>query len=268
MNMSFLPGLRRLPWLALFAALILTGCSETAGLRLAPVSAVSGTVSYKERMALPPDAELVVLLYQQTADGRLRVAEYRTPTAGRNVPLPFRVVVSPEYTATSYELEAAIMSGGSTLFFTPAPVKVVPGQSGVAVWTQRVIQPAVAPGAVVAVPELAGTRWLLTEVGGQPAATYPGQPEAHLLFTPSGNGMGRISGSDGCNNLVGSYTLNGTILAFDHMGSTMRLCPQGDAQARALASALGRTTSLRLEGNRLELMRGNERLAVFEARNL
>ena len=87
MNMSFLSGLRCLPWLPLFAALILTGCSETAGMRLAPVSSVSGTVSYKERIALPPDAELVVLLYQRTPDGRLRVAEDRTPTAGRNVPL-------------------------------------------------------------------------------------------------------------------------------------------------------------------------------------
>ena len=267
MNMSFLSGLRCLPWLPLFAALILTGCSETAGMRLAPVSSVSGTVSYKERIALSPDAELVVLLYQRTPDGRLRVAEDRTPTAGRNVPLPFRVVVSPENTATSYELEAAIMSGGSRLFFTPAPITVEPGQNDVAVWTQRVIEPAAFPPDAAAA-ELAGTRWLLTEVGGQPARMYPGQPEAHLLFTPADNGVGRISGSDGCNNLVGSYTLNGTILAFDHMGSTMRLCPQGDAQARALTSALGQTTSLRLQGNRLELMRGNERLATFEARNL
>lgn len=267
MNMSFLSGLRCLPWLPLFAVLILTGCSETSNLRLAPVSSVSGTVAYRERMALPPDAELVVLLYQRTADGRLRVAEERTPTAGRNVPLPFRIVVSPENTASSYELEAAIMSGGSTLFFTPAPVVVQPGQNDVAVWTQRVIEPQAVASPAPA-PELTGRRWLLTEVGGLPVRAYPGQPEAHLVFTPADGGVGRISGSDGCNSLVGSYTLKGGAIAFDHMGSTMRLCPQGDEQARALASAFGRTTAIRLEGNRLELMGGNERLATFEARNL
>ena len=46
----------------------------------------------------------------------------------------------------------------------------------------------------------------LVELNGKPAEVYDNQPEPHLLFNPEG-AQGRISGSDGCNSLIGSYTL-------------------------------------------------------------
>lgn len=263
MILSFSPRLRCLPWLPLLAVLVLAGCSETQTPRVDPVTTITGTASYRERMALPPDAELVVLLYKRTPEGRLRVAEERTPTRGNNVPLPFRLVGSTESSA-SYEMEAAIISNGTPLFATPAPVPVQPAQGNVDLWLRRVTEAASAP---VSVPLLAGTPWMLTEVGGKPVEIYPGQPQPQLLFAPVENGVGRVSGSDGCNSLVGTYMLNGTGIRFDHMGSTMKLCPQGEAQARALAQALQRAESIRLAGNQLELLTPEGRIATFAAGN-
>lgn len=263
MILSFSPRLRCLPWLPLLAALVLAGCSETQTPRIHPVTTIAGTASYRERMALPPDAELVVLLYKRTPDGRLRVAEERTPTRGNNVPLPFRLVGPTESTAP-YEVEAVILSNGTSLFATPAPIPVQPAQGNVDLWLRRVTE---ADPAAPSVPVLAGTPWMLTELGGKPVEIFPGQPQPQLLFAPVENGVGRVSGSDGCNSLVGTYALSGTGIRFDHMGSTMKLCPQGEAQARALAQALSRTESVRLAGNRLELLTPEGRIATFEAGN-
>ena len=160
------------------------------------------------------------------------VAEERASTEGRNVPLPFSIACpAADSSSMSYELEAAISSGGTTLFATTRPLMVHPGDADIMVLTHRVMD------AAPVTDGLAGTRWKLVELNGKPAEVYDNQPEPHLLFNPEG-AQGRISGSDGCNSLIGSYTLQGDRIGFSQLGSTMMLCPKGDAQARALAQAL------------------------------
>ena len=253
--------------LALFTlSAALGGCAASQK----PSASVAGTVVYRERMALPPDAEVTVSLYETTAEGRRLVFGDRQPVAGRNIPLPFRIAVPADVAAC--ELEAAIVVGGTTLFATPAPVPARPGDEGVTLLTQRVMErsggaadvPADVPADGLA-EGLAGVRWKLVELNGKPAEVYADQPEPHLLFDPA---EGRLSGSDGCNRLIGGYTLTGGRIAFGQLGSTMMLCPKGDAQARALAQALAAATSVSRSGDRLSLYGGKARLAVFEARAL
>ena len=102
------------------------------------------------------------------------------------------------------------------------------------------------------------------ELNGKPTEVYDNQPEPYLLFNPEG-AQGRISGSDGCNSLIGSYTLQGDRIGFSQLGSTMMLCPKGDAQARALAQALSGATSVSHSGDTLDLWSGKTRVARFKA---
>ena len=90
-----------------------------------PTVPLTGMVTYRERMALPPDAELTVTLHRKTSDGRMLVAEERASTEGRNVPLPFSIACpAADSSSMSYELEAAISSGGTTLFATTVELPI------------------------------------------------------------------------------------------------------------------------------------------------
>ena len=229
--MKNIPLLSRAPrfshmLLAVLASVVFGGCSpyQKAAPQPEPTVPLTGMVTYRARMALPPDAELTVTLHRKTSDGRMLVAEERASTEGRNVPLPFSIACpAADSSSMSYELEAAISSGGTTLFATTRPLMVHPGDADIMVLTHRVMD------AVPVTDGLAGTRWKLVELNGKPAEVYDNQPEPHLLFNPEG-AQGRISGSDGCNSLIGSYTLQGDRIGFSQLGSTMMLCPKGDAQ--------------------------------------
>lgn len=236
-----------------------------------------GVVTYRERMALPPDATLVIRLYHREGHGdRSLAAELRLPVAGRNVPLPFRIAV-PETRADGaagapakqtgqtadpiHELQAEI-HGDDLLLFASEDI-ALPRKDGqnLKIMTHRVL-----PETAV-LPEtnetLAGARWRLSEVFGQPARAYDNQQEPHLVFMPEDANRGRIGGSDGCNRILGAYERKGDSVRFSGLGATMMLCPEGEEQANAYARALHEANAWRLTEDRLELRDGDRVLAVF-----
>ena len=96
--MKNIPLLSRAPrfshmLLAVLASVVFGGCSpyQKAAPQPEPTVPLTGMVTYRERMALPPDAGLTVTLHRKTSDGRMLVAEERASTEGRNVPLPFSI---------------------------------------------------------------------------------------------------------------------------------------------------------------------------------
>jgi len=60
----------------------------------------------------------------------------------------------------------------------------------------------------------------------------PGRPRLVL------SGDGNLSGTDGCNRLIGSWEQDGQTVRFLRVGSTMMACPEVDAWLAALDSAL------------------------------
>lgn len=89
---------------------------------------VTGTVTYRERFALPPDAELRVTLYE-TKGGEAAptfIAEQTVPRPGQ-VPLRFRVAFPPSVidARAGYSLVARIEIGARTLFINERPVPVL-----------------------------------------------------------------------------------------------------------------------------------------------
>ncbi len=124
---------------------------------------------------------------------------------------------------------------------------------------------AVACSAVRTQPDIPKTQqvdgtWQITKIQGQKAQQYLDQPRPELVFTETqqdDNGVyGRLGGSDGCNRLLGEFRfMPKSGLQFSYLGSTRMLCPQGDAQATAIANALNDTMSWRMARKKLELMR-------------
>lgn len=100
--------------------------------------AATGTLAYPQRIALPPDAMVVV---QATgADGAV-LAETRQPTNGAQVPLPFSLDL-PETTGAS--LRAAVIVGADVAWLSPA-VALADG-AGTADLGQVALRPYRAPG--------------------------------------------------------------------------------------------------------------------------
>jgi heat shock protein HslJ len=105
---------------------------------------------------------------------------------------------------------------------------------------------------------LAGTEWVLSTLNGNP-------PVAGTEITLDFGEDGSISGTDGCNRFMGSYTQNGTSLTFGPLASTMMACPDDISnQAKTFSDALGVTQSFSTADGSLSLIHtGNAAIATF-----
>jgi copper homeostasis protein (lipoprotein) len=108
-----------------------------------------------------------------------------------------------------------------------------------------------------------GTYWKLTELNGTAVVPIERRSEAHVIF----DSEGRFAGSDGCNRMFGSYTLEGEKIHFGRVGSTLMACPDG-TRDREFVESLGKTLKWRTLGSLLELRSGDDALlARFEAKH-
>lgn len=93
------------------------------------VSTVKGTVTYRERIALPPDAVVEVWITDVSPPilGLPPLAEATVRPEGRQVPLPFELRYDPDRVdpTRDYAVKAAILSGRDILFQTEATIPVI-----------------------------------------------------------------------------------------------------------------------------------------------
>ena len=109
---------------------------------------------------------------------------------------------------------------------------------------------------------LEGTSWRAIEIAGKPTPTQDPKREVHLLFHPEG----RVSGSDGCNSIMGSYQLKGDAVTFGQIASTLMACRNTGGIEHAFRDALESATRLTLTGDRMELSDSTgKRVAAFRA---
>lgn len=113
---------------------------------------------------------------------------------------------------------------------------------------------------------LVGTYWKLMTLDGQPVAVADNQREAHLILGEDG----RVSGSTGCNRLMGSYRLEGDTLTFSRLASTRMACPGDMARLeQAWLAALSETAHYSIADQSLELQNAEDRaLAELKANAL
>lgn len=214
------------------------------------VKALDGTLFYRERMMLPPD--VLVSASLASPDGKAVAASLR-PAQGQGQ-LSFRVHYLGQDFDERAMLSACILYGAEPLFATPAPVDVALDA------VPSVLLHHAIPSEEAS-PKLKDTYWRLKEVGGRPAEHYDDQPEAHLILKDKGE----ATGSDGCNNFFMNWSGQEDALTFTPGGATLRLCPHGEEQARALYEALPAVNSFRIKGTTLKLLSGGRVTVVFEA---
>lgn len=114
----------------LIAAFGLIGCMDAGGPPPRPFPGqgfLSGTVTYRERMALPRGATVEVSIIDASrADARARtVAVTRFPTRGQQVPIAY----SLRYRGFSpdWQVRAAIKDRGRLIFTTDTAQRIPPG---------------------------------------------------------------------------------------------------------------------------------------------
>jgi heat shock protein HslJ len=110
---------------------------------------------------------------------------------------------------------------------------------------------------------LVGPYWRAIELAGKLVPTQDAKREAHLIFQAGG----RLSGSDGCNQLTGSYELKGDAIAFGQLAGTQMACINIGNTDQTFRDALKRATRVTAAADRLQFSdAAGTRLAVFAAR--
>ena len=120
-----------------------------------------------------------------------------------------------------------------------------------------------APAATAATVPLESTYWKLTEIGGMAAVGGSNANEASLVLNAEGK---KLTGSTGCNPLLGSYKLRDSSLHFKLAGMTKTACSDAlRKQEEAFVEILKETTNYRIVGDTLELRDKQELIAKFQA---
>jgi len=244
---------------------------------------LKGTATYRERMALPPNAVFVATLEDVSrADAPAEViARARIEHPG-DPPIPFEIPYEPSGINPShrYAVQARILIDGKVFFTTGQRNPVfMTGQSNEAALLLRragasttaggsaetsASQPAASGGN--ATTALENTYWKLTHLGDTPIRMASQQQEPHFVLNSESH---RVNGSGGCNRLTGSYELHGDQLAFSQMVGTMMACLEGMETEKAFLDVLKQVNKWKITGQQLELFDATgSLLASFEARHL
>lgn len=108
-----------------------------------------------------------------------------------------------------------------------------------------------------AAPGIEGVTWVID------GAHQAGRPVPTIQLT-----AGRLTGSDGCNNIVGTYQRRGSaglVIPGEGLAKTKMAC-DNMAEADAFTTALGQVRSFRIRGKSLRLLNAKGRtIARFTA---
>lgn len=175
------------------------------------------TVTYRERIALPPDAELELSIQDVSrADAPAKTITFaRIPI--QRVPVTVRLGVDEAQIdeRLSYTVRGQIYSGDEVLFrsTTATPVFTRGAGDEVDLLLEAAAPPAQAAG-------IAGVEWRMSELGGR---LYVADDPPTLVFEE--NGTFALYG--GCNRFTGKAELgDGTIDFPDVFAGTKRLCAE------------------------------------------
>ena len=236
---------------------------------------VSGSATYLQRIAMPPEAMLVVRIEDVSRPDApaTMLAETRELFGERQVPIKFSLqipnaAIDPR---SSYAVRATIAVDGKLRFTTARSYAVLTrGAANNVDMVLEAVQPDAARadtpapfGREKVTAGLTNTYWKLTELDAAKVVMATTQARETRITLGTGS---RLTGFGGCNQLVGAYELDGSALRFKQMAGTQMACASPImALEGKLLKVLGATTSYRIEGQVLTLLDGDRVLARFEA---
>lgn len=236
-------------FLTILSALIV--CFSTALPALAETAMLEVTASYRERIAVPPDAELEVeLLDVSKMDvAATRIASQRIKMA--RVPVRMQLPYDPEVIDDrfTYTVSARLHSQGRVIFRTTQAYPVLTRGAGTSVdlVLQQMQAPEPRPDPQAA---LVGTTWTVFEIAGRMLVA---DRAPTMLVTEEG----AVGVFGGCNRFSGRVLLDegeGAIAFPGPMAGTMMACPEPAAKLeRDMIAALEATQGYTLTGDLLVL---------------
>lgn len=229
----------------------------------AAMGTIQGSLFYRERMMLPPDAVAIITLQEiSRADAPAIILSSMAIGNANRTPLSFEIPYrkSDIMDTQRYSLRAYIVSEGSLLFTTTTAYPVLrkdqrDNPASVDMLLHRVIAEDDTQ------TNLQNTYWALQSLRGQEVQLFKDQDTPHMVLTNDG----KSNGSDGCNRFFGSYSTHEHRISFFPGGNTLMLCPQGDKQAAEFMATLQEATAYKIKDQNLELLRGKDVIARFTA---
>jgi putative lipoprotein len=249
-----------------------------AGPAFAERMTLTGQVTYRERIALPPNGSLSVNLIDLATPATPTVAARATLGGPGQVPLTFTLhfedsVVLPGH---AYALTATIADESGAVWFTnatPYPVEPLAPAADILLilsHPEQPAEPAATPPAPTepvadlppppALPPIVDTTWRAVTIGGNPVAD-------NVVSSLSVAADMRAGGKGGCNSWFAQAQLTETQLVFSAVAATRMAClsDAATAQEDTFFAALAATRSWRLAEDELTLVGGGgEALAVLE----
>ncbi|MEP2530729.1 META domain-containing protein [Shimia sp.] len=212
---------------------------------LAEFRTLEGTVAYRARIAMPPEAVVNVQLVDiSLADAPSVMLGAVAVRPGGQVPVGWQLTYDDAMVSDTgrYAVQAEITSGEKTLFRTtqvfPALTSDAPEKVDVMVEMSPKPQ----------MPSLAGTAWIGAEL---PGVELDPKRVPELTFGPEG----RVSGTSGCNRLNGTYESQGQNVTFGQFAVTQMACPGPlNDQERAFFKMLDQVRSYAIEDREMVLM--------------
>lgn len=225
------------------AALALLVAYFVPAAAFADTKLLEGSVTYRERIALPPGATVEIELADVSlADAPARTLARTSVTPAGQVPVAWRLEYDPAQIVAghSYALRARILHDGRLLFTTTQRYAVFGnGPDATDIVVQRVVD------AAPASPE---GSWMVENIRGVAALS---DPRATLEIGADG----AVSGTGGCNRIGGKATIEANRIGFSRLLSTQMACAPAamDQEGRFLA-ALDQVRAWRIAGDGLELL--------------
>ncbi|MEX0307230.1 MAG: YbaY family lipoprotein [Ruegeria sp.] len=218
--------------------LALLGSQSHAGL-------VTGTATYRERIALPPDATLYVELQDISRADAAAVTLAAQRYALKGVPSEFELSFDDALIreGMTYAVQGSIYRGDELLFTTDTIHPVLTNGEGNS--ADLVLVQAGGQGTAT----LEDTEWVGIGIDG---AVLDTERPPQLSFAQGG----AFGGTGGCNRFSGQAEINGNSLEFpDNMAATLMACPPGleEIEDQFLA-ALQKVTTYAVAGDSLVLL--------------
>ncbi|HEV7261279.1 MAG TPA: META domain-containing protein [Bosea sp. (in: a-proteobacteria)] len=211
---------------------------------LAAPRTLRGSVSYRERMALPRGAIVEVSLLDVSRMDAPADTIAQTRVRGNRMPARYvlRFDSSRIVPRRNYALQGRILLGERLLFISTARHSVFTGgRDQTDIEVQRV-QATTAAG-----PDSPAGRWLLEDLRG---AGVIDRLQSVLQIAPDG----RVSGSGGCNRMSGRATIDGARISFSPLAATRMACtPAAMDQESRFFVALGEVRSWKIDQRRRKL---------------
>ena len=231
---------------------------------------IEGSVWYRERMLLPPNAEVRVYLedvsrMDESADV---IATTRFVPQG-GPPWNFTLEYDPAklHEKGRYGLRVRVEADGRLMFISTEHIPAFDRDSGtpVKIMVSRVGGKRDDGEASPSRPDasLTGTYWKLLDLNGQPVSLGAGKKELHMVLTTEGN---QVRGFSGCNQFRGTYEVSDNKLEFGQMASTMMACVEGMEQEQQFLKVISNTKRFSIRGESLTIYGAGDWLILrFEA---